>query len=35
MIFQLQDASSPIIVAAVHDGHNIREELIDYLALKR
>ena len=33
MIFQLQDTSSPIIVAAVHDGHNIREELIEYLAL--
>lgn len=29
----MQDPSSPIIVAAVHDGHNIREELLEYLAL--
>ncbi|MCW8850361.1 MAG: N-formylglutamate amidohydrolase [Melioribacteraceae bacterium] len=34
MIFQIQDPSNPIIVAAVHDGHNIREELIEYLLLK-
>ena len=33
MKFQLQDASSPIIVAAVHDGHNIREELAEYVTL--
>ena len=33
MKFQLQDTSSPIIVAAVHDGHNIREELAEYVTL--
>ena len=33
MIFQFKDPSNPIIVAAVHDGHNIREELLEYLSL--
>ena len=33
MIFQFKDPSNPIIVAAVHDGHNIRGELLEYLAL--
>ena len=33
MKFQLQDTSSPIIFAAVHDGHNIREELAEYVTL--
>lgn len=34
MIFQMQDDNSPIIVAAIHDGHQIRSELIDYLSLE-
>jgi N-formylglutamate amidohydrolase len=33
MIFNIQDPSSPIIVAAVHDGHQIRTELTEYLNL--
>ncbi len=33
MIFQLQDPSNPIIAAAIHDGHQIREELQEYLLL--
>jgi N-formylglutamate amidohydrolase len=33
MIFNFQDPSSPIIVAAIHDGHQIRTELTEYLNL--
>ena len=33
MIFQLKNQNSPIIVAAIHDGHEIRKELKEYLAL--
>jgi N-formylglutamate deformylase len=33
MIFNIQDPSSPIIIAAIHDGHQIRTELAEYLSL--
>ena len=34
MIFNIQDSNSPIIVAAIHDGHEIRNELVNFLSLE-